>query len=791
MAPSPFLNTYKTYKEGTNRITTWLVETARRCGLDINSHLADPNTFQSATSKLSRSHQIPLKSYTAFAQAIADSTDPKIKLPKSIELVLENVIRLRKQANHFFSRISKGADSRADTGHRHFVDVLEDVLTILKGELEIVKFDESAEPTATVINIFEALKLEETNPEDDAPAATKPKKAKKVEPYMYQPSASELKAETVFAIYAFFHDVDEIRFYITSVWKDYKDSKVDAMTAAVTTDTAIGMIKRMTEEFPESAIGDLTYPDISMLLMDHVGRGPGGVSEDLSDWICIRAANLLNNFEDVLDPKQVPFMKKGHFGVYDPKTDRSKLSEKDQFREDLIIMMELLPEFVKISRTSMYVPAEDETTTGLRMMMDANKMEALPMYAIFGTQIMLDIHHTLRDTVSAPFNQFQAAAKRAIETLNRYFEYSRNTKIANWPEQNDEMLRSIIDFAREWAADDMLAKATRALMKRVPVEPEPFKLLCNHPVLAGLMTFRLQLLLNEAGITLCNAWGSVLYPAHLYNATRKSAGLEVEWKDMDYIIAQHSPARMFIGAEPTDPQEYWKRFALCLGASATAFARNRRTGGSEKLPEAKKGPRGLKTTSPIRDIFRPRYIDLGNAVLTNSNVIAMLAVANKSQRTSMPVADATKLSNKLSAQGHLTSIQLLASIREGMAAEELHLVFDYFQMHQKGYDVLKKVQTAVQDDMVKYFGPDYIENESQLPYIVGYIFEVVRGSDRIAENLRGEAGTSKVLQNASDTLKEFLETDSNALRVWIAACGGTAAAMGAHMRGEKLVTYNR
>ena len=278
-------------------------------------------------------------------------------------------------------------------------------------------------------------------------------------------------------------------------------------------------------------------------------------------------------------------------------------------------------------------------------------------------------------------------------------------------------------------------------------------------MLAGLLTFRLNVLLNDAGITLCNAWGSVLYPIHLYNAARQSADLTEEWDDAEYILSVHSPSRVFVGAPPTEPQEYYKRFLLALGGSAGNFARNRRRDGAEVIIESKKGPRGLKTTSPVKDIFSCAYLEGGSAVLSTPNIVAMIAVATRAARTTHPSVDLTTFSRKMVTQKQFTNIQLLTAVREGVAGEELHLLFDYFNLHQRGCKLLRDLQTHLQGDLARYFGSDYLENESELPYIVGYIFEVVRGSDRAADGLRLDNAGSRMLQDAAAVLRRMLQSE--------------------------------
>lgn len=152
---------------------------------------------------------------------------------------------------------------------------------------------------------------------------------------------------------------------------------------------------------------------------------------------------------------------------------------------------------------------------------------------------------------------------------------------------------------------------------------------------------------------------------------------------MDYLLSVHSPQRILIGAPPTDPQEYLKSFLLALGPSVSIFARNRRlpNSGSTTLPKSKKGARGLKITSPVKDIFRQHYLYNGPLALTRPNIIAMLAVATKAKRTSWPSVNLLDFNQEISALKEFTTLQLLAAVREGVASKEMHLKFDYFTFH--------------------------------------------------------------------------------------------------------------
>lgn len=144
-------------------------------------------------------------------------------------------------------------------------------------------------------------------------------------------------------------------------------------------------------------------------------------------------------------------------------------------------------------------------------------------------------------------------------------------------------------------------------------------------------------------------------------------------------------------------------------------------------------------------------------MLSVPNVVAMIAVATKVERTSPASVDMADFARDMVTQKQFSSIQLLTAVREGVTSEELHLLFDYFRLHQRGYKLLRDLQTHLQGDLANAFGSNYIENESELPYIVGYIFEIVRGSSKIAEEWRVENRGSRILHDAAAVLSRMLQ----------------------------------
>ncbi|KXT03428.1 hypothetical protein AC578_1554 [Pseudocercospora eumusae] len=697
MAKHPYVSTYKTYKADTGMLIKWLVTNAQQAGADVS--------LSSSTK-----YPVPVNQLPGLAKSIANAT-PKIPVSQDILTLARGIVKLRRQATAFLARLSKSKQAKTsapDAGHRHIIAVLEEVIDILQSE------SASSRDTESVVNVSSITTLEEPAiPHENAPTASTSDIADNAE---YELDCIEL--DEFFKIFIFFKDINDLRENIDGLWQDYRLGKLDLMSAAITTDTALGIIKQMCEEWGQSSQNFLHWESMVKTLKTYINAF-GSTTDEFSAWVCAGSAYKLKKFSEILNPDTVPSMKPGHFGIYNPKQDRSRLSATERDQEDVTVLMELLPEFAKMSRLKMELPVPDELTMGLMKMMDACTIGALPMHAIFATEILLDIHHVLREDAERPFKELQAVGKKAIIAVDAWLGNARSCPVTIWPSENDDILKQVRAVAQEWTQNDIVAKACAKMMSMVPRKPRPHFLLKNHPVLSGLLVFQINALLQEAGMNVCTSWGSIICPAHIYNAAKQSADLALAWPDMDYLISVHTPQHIFVGEPPTDAGEYLNRFLLAMGVSASNFARNRRPGGRALPALSEKGPRCLKTTSPVKDVFGPKYIHrTSEAVpLTMPNLLAMLAVASKAERTSTPSVALRDLARESIFRKQLTPIELLTIVREGVAAEELHLLFDYFGMHQKGYEVLQALRTRLHDRFVKFFGPAYLEDKLPLPFL--------------------------------------------------------------------------
>lgn len=348
----------------------------------------------------------------------------------------------------------------------------------------------------------------------------------------------------------------------------------------------------------------------------------------------------------------------------------------------------------------------------------------------------------------------------------------------------------------------------------------------RHPVFCGLLALHLNLTMQHAGIIFSNAWGSTLYLAHLYNAVKQEGLLKRTWPDMELIISFHTKERIFVGDKPTNVEEYMNRLVLAMGISAQAFAPNRRKAKrSPDLPLSSKGPRSLlEDTTPVSELYRAKLCgetdatdflslpDVDKILTTRSgrtgrgaafdgywSILQRIfsgnpqlrlqfeeaqvqghaevcrklaeegpteAPSKSSEKTPTSEVHREKRRQRWSKQQSLSPVELLEALFDAVSDEVTILKFDYFDMHRRCWQLLRQLNEHLGDDFKKYLGAGYLEREDQLPFVVGYVFQIAVTSQRTARDIRLDVETySKIMSKASDVLDGFLASGLGSMEI--------------------------
>src|SRR2546423_193364 len=377
--PDFLFDSHKRYKADTNRVAVWLAETAQKHGHTSMCQSAKSlpkdsgrpkgkarNQEQNAAVK----YKVTTQELLAMAQVIASQTPP-VKTPSFITTLLRSAIALRKRCSQSFSQQASNQAAKNET-HSHFITVLEKVLSLLQPADQDDSSDQKLGATTssnqvtdsqndTLNNIFDVLNIEECEMAEIESTSAGRKNTtfatNTANLRLYEVESDD--EEVYFAMYCFFDDLNRLREYLQILWQDYRNGEGDLVSASVTTNMAFQLVKQAEEELMATLPKLKSYTEISgvfYFLMCHLrGQDPEYRREhddlvnpamlDVAEWLYIPVASALVSFCDVIRNNHAPILKHGHLGIYDPKTDRTKLSPRQRFREDRIILMESFPEF--------------------------------------------------------------------------------------------------------------------------------------------------------------------------------------------------------------------------------------------------------------------------------------------------------------------------------------------------------------------------------------------------------------------------------------------------------------
>ena len=283
---------------------------------------------------------------------------------------------------------------------------------------------------------------------------------------------------------------------------------------------------------------------------------------------------------------------------------------------------------------------------------------------------------------------------------------------------------------------------------------------------------------HELGVDFANAWGSIMYASHLYNATRQEKLLSKPWKDMELLMALQSTERLFVGDTPKDLEAYFKRFLLSMGYSSTVFASNRR----RNAPIASaRGPRGLSELCSAGTLFKGRYCSNEHSVTWTTESMRPIIEAKMEDDSDSEDAGREKspevktaVSGSLIRRPKRTSktiptIDFLRDLAHALHAETLELSVDYLRLHRFCWMILRNVNEVCKPQLLEKVGAGYLEKESQLPFVVGYIFMVATQTNGVANLLLprrpGVQVSSRLLGQAAKPFEDMIDSGAGEIEI--------------------------
>ncbi|KAI8965245.1 hypothetical protein F5Y11DRAFT_22587 [Daldinia sp. FL1419] len=811
MLPPSLFSTYQQYKNDTDSIAGWLASTAKASGYS-SGPLANPsgkgastrlkgkaraeakkNQSSSSTKPTSvNKYVIKINDFIPLAEFIVSKRD--ISIPNSLIATLRRVIIAREG---FRTKLAEEGvvDEASEAKHGHFIEILEKVQKILSPGTNAPTNDHArstpgtsqskarAETTDdTFVNKFAGLEVHE--PSEDflnAPDVERPK-VHEGDNVTYEVEPPSSREDLFMALTMLINDINLIRDRIEWIWTNYRDGFFDLAACAITTNTAIDLARKLMEDvvpmFDDHGglwrvLNEFHIFHAMMQGYEPLNQSPGNPDNfnydtyDLARGTYIVTYRIMDAFTRVVQPRSIPLYKEGMFGYYDPRSTRDSKSGYQKFEEDRVLLMSFFTELMAVERGVVDYLVEDEFLRGIK---ELASTKSVPFYLVFAAQVFLDIHHILRENVDWGFVTLQRNLQFWDRELTEHFEFHASLKIDNWPASHDQMIRHLQMKMQYILGDPIHEVKVKAYLKQsqpIPASMEPNRMLKMSPVFSGLLLYYFRSHTWEIGIKLADAWGSITYSSHLYNALQREMFLLDRWPDMDLARATLGDSKFFVGDIPANPADYFKKFCLQMGATAAMFTGKRR---KNTAMVSRSGPRGIKDGVPVSSMFMDRYrhgtgqIDWTAEHVAKIVELSMYQTEGTEEEGTLMLKQVDSKNSKSKAKSakankssEMPIERLVRSLMFALQGETLELAFPYVKLHRESWALLRAIRTRCDPLLRQIFSQEYMTRETELPFLVGYLFAALVERQDPALLMEAGAAAAEFIHSNGSVVTKSLE----------------------------------
>ncbi|KAM7191228.1 hypothetical protein V8F20_009406 [Naviculisporaceae sp. PSN 640] len=767
MLPPVLLSTYRQYKRDTNYIASWLAATAKARGYPLDSassnHVGDEEgtpsgrlkgkarkeAKETASKATATKYIVPIKDFIPMAKWIV-SQKPAIKVPDTLSSALNKVIELRSAFTTHMQLVERNPEK--DETHSYFVGILKTVRSSLQGLMSRTASEAFAtaanSPTALpatenkLENIFAALNIYEPTESDLEPRVAPESISATGVKVEYEAEQQTDEAGSLLIYHLLFMDLDKIRQQIRLIWANVKTNGFDTAAAALATNTAIDLARSLMDD----AITDLNGRDINeickkfyILLCNYLGydHDEKQIYYEMADFTYYNALTLLElSLQQYKGGKCYFPPPPITAGLYTPARDSSQADLTTQYKDDADIINDIYTDCTSVAFEG--YPLEDELLRGMKeALQDKDTHHKPPFYLVFATQILLDIHHDLKEKTEAIFDltidQMKAIAKMMENHIALHdqsgppaWSKSTNDKELSIKEQLTNLGQDVLEMVNDHIYNDKI-KSYRVVDGRpIRMERRPNQILRLSPVISGLMLYRFRYLAMFWGMQAANHTISIVTAWHLYNALRNEEMVQA-WNDMDAVYAMLQPSDLHAGEKPPT-KDYHKPYGLRIGIKPSTFHPNN----LKKLARIGAGPRFKALFNfidplgpPVSKLFAPRFVDGKQKldwkpedveqILSYSTWKAEgslesgnLSMEQLSRKDQIQAAKARKRQRHLGNLNNkkLAADQLIGSLAMALNAEAMDIAFPWLAVETHCWRLLREVRLVSQKELKDFRVPE-------------------------------------------------------------------------------------
>ena len=646
MATSVISDLYQRYKLGTKRVVSWLAETAStRKKQSSEAALTERYARRNHAATNGSTVAISTKDLLDLAQHIVSTAadQPPPRDIDSIIIVLKDVISGRKEYAVWYAQknTKNGSEHLSqDRSHRHFVEVLQESLQLIKqvrevsgtvsasatrpsnrgrgkgkgkGKSKQTGVETPQGPTDDEVslnvlcNIYSGVSVVEQtddlerNPVSGRHTVSEPPNAMK-SARGTPDSTFELESteeDKAFALWCFLKDCNNIRTYVATLWSELRDGKLSARIASQVSGAAFSFYKEATQDFTADFPDLASYERLAEFLdIQFTGTGlnvetlvckdqqlsaVADTSGDALKLLCIPAFTGLLALRHAI----------GNLSKEGPVSNHADIATALSYADSchplikavLTSMGELSVLFLSEERRK-DLHGYDGFIQVLAQCLLTYKPLAIESVLIF--QVGMDVYDMLNTRLMPQYMALVMAKDFTKDSLQRYEdEVSQVQDFDTFgPQSKDSDTRDLCKRVITSGVEkplidrpetDIRSENDELLMK--------FSVIFhNFPTMAGRTAATIAYLKHLDGVQACNEGATVLVTAHLYTACLKTGLLRRPWRDMDFVIERHGAKTLGIRESGVAPPmlSAARNYALALGADLKEVTKARTTNGEAK-----------------------------------------------------------------------------------------------------------------------------------------------------------------------------------------------------------------
>lgn len=545
--PQAIMQQYLRYKDSTNGLISWLFEEAKK-------HM-EPGVLPADLKGLTTFHLLPM----ARACKAAGIAMPLLQFTS-----LERAIDLRRRVSSWYTGDIAGQTSLSeiDDRHNYFNERLQSILDMFRGS-SAPQAPASAAPTPNttvdphVINQFSHLHLEGDDDDTDTDAdvqvaAPEPAEPRAAPERIHEP-VQDLVEDPCIELIWLLIEMSDIRIHVRNIWLEYKEGKIDLISAAVVTEAAFEWIAIMDEDF---CIRNPTLDNweamIQHVFRTTVFRCP---EEEIMLYLGLDREGptvLIKNpaRKSVLGDSRFKHIQKLFYPGY-----RMLLTLACDTGEDITADT---PPIENPSEFQLFRALRDASkylSRGVRgqsvwrldrfglCLSKGQKSDAIRLAASAMASIWLDFRENeICEIAADDYQEFSGKFPHGFYSIDEgddedYVQHKRNL---------EKSLLLWLD----------------------PNNPDKMKgVVYLNPVLAGIILFDAYQRVQNGIVNTTSASWSIVPMAHVYNHARVRGRWRENWADMDAVIAMQEK-EVFVTKRPTDFEQCEARFWLANGGTA-------------------------------------------------------------------------------------------------------------------------------------------------------------------------------------------------------------------------------